>query len=372
MGSLRKTSPAAGMASAAPAGDRPGAEMQIAETPIAVTQVTGPPCAATGACNAAWDGVRAEDWNRFCAGVPALAYQQDFAYGEVLKTMGVDLRRAQLFSGGRWIGAAQVQMRKFFGVFTVALVLRGPVWADGGAINDAMKAAAIEAMRASLPAAGLCGMIVAPDVQQDAGPGDDGLAAAGYTRIMTGWHTVMLDLTRDEAALRAALNGKWRNRLVAAEKAGMTITPFGKRPQQYEWLIAKDEAQQKTAGYRAMPSIMVRRYRDIAGKGAVLGYAARQGAEKIGGMLFLRHADHATYHIGWTSEAGKAANAHNLLLWTAMRGLKKAGVRSLDLGGVDTDANPGIARFKIGTGGRVVSLSGSWTKGPKWRPGGRA
>jgi len=30
---------------------------------------------------------------------------------------------------------------------------------------------------------------------------------------------VMLDLTRDEAALRAALNGKWRNRLVAAEKA---------------------------------------------------------------------------------------------------------------------------------------------------------
>ena len=50
-----------------------------------------------------------------------------------------------------------------------------------------------------------------------------------------------------------------------------------------------------------------------------------------------------------------------------MRGLKKAGVKTLDLGGIDTEAGPGLARFKIGTGGEVLSLSGSWTRGPRWR-----
>lgn len=312
-----------------------------------------------------WDAARRQDWDGFCAAAPFASHHQHYAYGGVLEAMGVRLHRAQLFHDGRWIGAAQIQFRKFFGVFTAALVLRGPVWAPHD-IDNAAKAAAVEAMRKTLPVAGLYGLIVAPEDSPD-GCGDNGLGAAGYKRIMSGHHTVMLDLTQDEETLRAALNGKWRNRLKAAEKADITLSPLGKRPDKYAWLIKKDEQQQKTSGYKAMPSVMVRHYHEQAGKNAVVGYAAKNGSEMLGGVLFLRHGDCATYHIGWASEAGKAANVHNLLLWNAMRGLKKAGVRTLDLGGVDTDANPGIARFKIGTGGRVASLSGSWSKGPRRR-----
>lgn len=320
--------------------------------------------------NVAWDSARRQDWDAFCAAAPFASYQQHYAYGGVLEAMGVRLHRAQLFHDGRWIGAAQIQFRTFFSLFTVALVLRGPVWSPQG-VDDAARAAAIEAMRKALPVAGLYGLIIAPedspDRPKDGGHGEDGLGAAGYKRIMSGHHTVMLDLTQDEENLRGGLNGKWRNRLKAAEKSDITLSPLGKRPDKYAWLIEKDEQQQKTSGYQAMPSIMVRHYHEMAGKGAVVGYAAKKGAETLGGVLFLRHGDCATYHIGWASEAGKAANVHNLLLWTAMRGLKKAGVKTLDLGGVDTDANPGIARFKIGTGGRVASLPGSWSKGPRLR-----
>jgi lipid II:glycine glycyltransferase (peptidoglycan interpeptide bridge formation enzyme) len=43
-----------------------------------------------------------------------------------------------------------------------------------------------------------------------------------------------------------------------------------------------------------------------------------------------------------------------------MLALREQGVRRLDLGGVDTVRSGGIARFKIGTGGQVLTLAGTF------------
>jgi lipid II:glycine glycyltransferase (peptidoglycan interpeptide bridge formation enzyme) len=40
--------------------------------------------------------------------------------------------------------------------------------------------------------------------------------------------------------------------------------------------------------------------------------------------------------------------------------LKAQGIRMLDLGGVDTARGAGIARFKIGSGGEVMMLAGTY------------
>jgi lipid II:glycine glycyltransferase (peptidoglycan interpeptide bridge formation enzyme) len=40
--------------------------------------------------------------------------------------------------------------------------------------------------------------------------------------------------------------------------------------------------------------------------------------------------------------------------------LQQRGVRLLDLGGVNTQRSAGIARFKLGTGGRVLTLAGTY------------
>ena len=47
------------------------------------------------------------------------------------------------------------------------------------------------------------------------------------------------------------------------------------------------------------------------------------------------------------------------------------GVRWLDLGGVATDRSPGIARFKLGMGGEVAILPGTFlVRGSRYdRPG---
>ena len=77
-------------------------------------------------------------------------------------------------------------------------------------------------------------------------------------------------------------------------------------------------------------------------------------------MMFLVHGCAATYHMGWASEAGRKSGAHNRLLWEALGRLRARGVRQLDLGGVNTVSGAGIARFKLGTGGRLVTLGGTY------------
>jgi lipid II:glycine glycyltransferase (peptidoglycan interpeptide bridge formation enzyme) len=53
-------------------------------------------------------------------------------------------------------------------------------------------------------------------------------------------------------------------------------------------------------------------------------------------------------------------NAHHLILWRAIEELRERGVRILDLGGVNTIRSAGVARFKMRTGGKVLTLAGTY------------
>ena len=93
---------------------------------------------------------------------------------------------------------------------------------------------------------------------------------------------------------------------------------------------------------------------------SVLTLRADLGRDAAAAMMFLVHGASATYHIGWSGDEGRRLGAHNLVLWNALAALRERGVRRLDLGGVNTQRSAGIARFKIGTGGSVVTLAGSF------------
>jgi lipid II:glycine glycyltransferase (peptidoglycan interpeptide bridge formation enzyme) len=73
-------------------------------------------------------------------------------------------------------------------------------------------------------------------------------------------------------------------------------------------------------------------------------------------MLFIRHGNSATYHMGHNGPDGRVNNAHNLILWDAMRRLKALGVTRLDLGTIDAKNAPDLARFKQRTGAQARSL----------------
>jgi hypothetical protein len=159
------------------------------------------------------------------------------------------------------------------------------------------------------------------------------------------------------------MHPKWRNRLVAAERAGLRAQRVGARPAQYRWLLEREGVQRGRRGYWALPAGFVEAWQQAAAAGEpepLLTLRVDQGREPIAGMMFLVRGASALYHVGWADERGREAGAHPLLLWQAMLALRERGVRRLELGAIDTQRGAALARFKIGSGGRVAAFSGTW------------
>jgi hypothetical protein len=305
----------------------------------------------------------------------AAALQQDWAYGDAMGALGTECLRAWVHEGGEPVAAAQFLVRRIGGLLPVALCSHGPVWAPG--TTPERQAAALRTIRASAPLRWPRALLYTPDAPLAACTG-----FAKLRRVMTGHSTVRIDLALEPDALRAAMHGKWRNRLAAAERSALKVARVGAKPAQYRWLLDHELAQRRRRGYIALPDGFVEAWQAaVGGSGAGAGGSSRSnssdrsatggdesvltlradlGRDAAAGMMFLVHGEAATYQIGWVGDAGRELGAHNLLLWHAMLELRERGVRTLDLGGVDTARGAGLARFKLGTGGEVVTLAGSY------------
>lgn len=317
---------------------------------------------------ATWNGLERDAWMRLHR-TAAAALQQDWAYGDAMGALGTECLRAWVHEGGEGgepVAAAQFLVRRIGGLLPVALCSHGPVWAPG--TTPERQAVALQAIRASAPLRWPRALLCTPDA-----PLADCTGFARLRRVMTGHSTVRIDLALEPDALRAAMHGKWRNRLAAAERSALKVERVGAKPAQYRWLLDHELAQRRRRGYIALPDGFVEAWQAAVGGGGaragrpaadrgepVLTLRADLGRDAAAGMMFLVHGEAATYQIGWVGEAGRELGAHNLLLWHAMLELRGRGVRTLDLGGVDTARGAGLARFKLGTGGEVVTLAGSY------------
>lgn len=176
---------------------------------------------------------------------------------------------------------------------------------------------------------------------------EEAVAGFGLVPLVTPMHHAVWSLGPD---LRVGLAGKWRNRLVAAEGAGIRVRPGGMEC--LEALLVLDAAQRRTRGYRALPLEFSR----ALPKRSLRIWEWRQAGTFGAGMAFVMHGASATYHLGWASDAAKAAGVHGVMLLRAAEALRAEGARWLDLGSVDTEAAPGLARFKLGTGAELRQL----------------
>ena len=296
--------------------------------------------------SAAWDTLHAQ---------AAGPLQQDWAYGSTMLVSGGTVIRAVMQADGVNVGLAQCVVRRFGNVGGVALCTRGPLWL--APLSGADKAHAYRSLRQSLPVKGLRFMFVTPNEA----PGPD-LGLSSLKRVMSGYSTALLDLTPDMSSLRAGLEKRFRHRVGGAEKSELTVHRVGTNVGQYRWLMDAEQQQRENRGLQGMPLHFVDAY--IASRKQpghnVLTLRADIGRDRVAGMMFLLHGQAATYQIGWTSDAGRDAHAHNLLLYKGMEALKERGIRMLDLGGINTGRSAGIARFKISTGAQVLTLAGTY------------
>jgi hypothetical protein len=174
-----------------------------------------------------------------------------------------------------------------------------------------------------------------------------------------GYRTVWLDLTRDEAALRAGLHQKWRNSLNQAERASLTVE-VDRDGATLPWLLEHYQADKAEKRYSGASSKLLTRLRTAMHKdGDVLILRALLAGEPVAGVLVFGHGAAATYQVGWSGAEGRRTRAHHLLLWRACLELKAQGRTQFDLGGLTPKAE-GVNAFKRGLGGEEIELSGVW------------
>lgn len=306
--------------------------------------------------NVTWDALSSTEWAQFHAEHHG-ALQQAWAYGDALTSLGVVMQRAMVWEEGRLLAVAQFMCKRVAGYLSLASCTRGPVWHPD--VPPAQRAAIYQRLRQSIPLPRLKVVLFSPDRTADQ---VDRAETRGLSRVMTGYSTVLLDLKMPLASLKAQLEGKWRNRLtkaLASDQIRVQVQPSLKR---CAWLLGKELDQREAKKFHGLPTDFVQAYIAAAAdprQAFVVAYAER-GKNSIAGMLFVIHGRVASYHMGWADDEGRQLSAHNALLWQSMVYLQGLGIEVLDLGGVNTHDLPGISRFKLGTGGRAVTLAGTY------------
>lgn len=254
--------------------------------------------------------------------------------------MGGHVQRIDL--GGA--GQALMQKRRFALLGDIGFVWRGPFWREGP--DPARLAKALRSFGHP---------VVINAEASDARK----WRCAGFLPLMTPATVAMLDAAETGAQFEARLDRKFRNRVRHARASLLRVVRNPLPDEPGHWLLSAEDTQRRERGYQGLPPALALAYTRVNPGQAQL-FEARLSGKPVAGMLFLRHGTMASCFIGCTTQAGRAMNAHNLLLVEAVEWLRARGVETVDLGALDTVNAPGLARFKLSAGARAVTLGGTW------------
>lgn len=303
-------------------------------------------------------------WSAQLDAVPVPVLEQSWSYGAAVAAISRFQPERWLLKngGGEIIGLTQAFRRDIKPLGSLVRLVRGPLFKNGVPRHE--RQAAMAALRACYPFRpfawdGRCLLWWLPELPAGS-EADAAMAALGLKQMVTGYHSMRLDLTPALDKLRAQLDGKWRNALKAAEKAPLTINS-GWDDAVFEELMHAHDAQRLSKRFLGPDGAFYRAFANQRqGNDGARLFTASAAGRLLAGLLMLRHGLGATYAVGWSSMAGRDLRAHHRLLWEAIAALKAEGVKNLDLGGIDTEGGAGVARFKLGLNGAVFTLAGSY------------
>jgi Acetyltransferase (GNAT) domain len=311
---------------------------------------------AAGCRSATWQPAERTTWEAFYRRAGKTSLEQAWAYGEAVADQhGQSIERSVLSLGGEPLALVQA-FRKTYWRLGITRILRGPVWLIDP-LDDPRGALVCTAIAKRYGGAHWDFLSWLPELPDD--PRSHALLRdLGLRRVVTGYASAWLDLRPAGDDLMAGLHGKWRAALRKGEREGLEIRIDSKGRQRQAALLLYDTFRRKKRFVGPSGDFIAAIA--AADKQAVLSLSAHREGKLVAGVILLRHGASATYLASWTSDAGRAGQAHNLLLWRGIEALKAEGTEWLDLGGLNTESQQGLARFKLGLGGEVFILAGTY------------
>jgi peptidoglycan pentaglycine glycine transferase (the first glycine) len=177
-------------------------------------------------------------------------------------------------------------------------------------------------------------------------------------------NTMLLDLTRSEDDLLAAMKPKTRYNVRLAQKKGVTIRSGDRGDLELLYAMYAETAQRD--GFIIRP---LDYYRDAWGSFIRSDLAhpliAEVDQEAVAGLILFRFADRAWYMYGMSRNAHRDKMPNHLLQWEAMRWAKARGCTVYDLWGApdelnETDSMWGVYKFKEGLGAEFAPHVGAY------------
>lgn len=277
------------------------------------------------------------------------SWRQFPAYASVAAAKaGAESRFLLVRAARRKVALANVRIKRLpLTRFGLAMVAQGPTMlAEGEGLFDAVLRALAAylvdreglTLRINLP--------VADDARQ-ARPDPRFAPIPG-----TAYETFLIDLSRDEAVLRARLDGKWRTDLRRGEKGNVQITRSADpadfrrfQPLLLELAQAKGFRAPQDADFFADVAALAQAPENIT------LHLAWHDDRLIGGHIGAYSGRTAVYLVGAVNDEGRELRASFLLQWAAIGYARELGLSCYDLGGIDEGANPDVYRFKKRMGG---------------------
>jgi lipid II:glycine glycyltransferase (peptidoglycan interpeptide bridge formation enzyme) len=296
------------------------------------------------------DGVDEARWYSVLKDFDDASIYQTWAYDEV-RAGRDNISHLLLKKDGEVAAAAQARLAKLPVVGAgIAYIRWGPLWrrksreADVAAFRQAVRALRNEY-------AGRRGLVLrlrplafherSPELasileEEGYGPG------AGAPE-----RTLQLDLTKTVDELRSGMRQHWRRYLKVAEKSDLTVVEssddalFDDFIGIYRELVSR-KAFAEPNDIREFRAIQERLPAALKMKLML----CRENGTLCYGLICSAMGDTAIYLYGATSNAGLKSRGSYLLHWRLIEWLKKAGIRSYDLHGINPVTNPGTYKFK--------------------------
>jgi hypothetical protein len=261
------------------------------------------------------------------------------------------------------LAIVQALRKRVAGAFTVVRIKRGPL---------ALRTLSCEEQRAVLLAMRDLGgaargrvLSIAPEILLS-GRALHVMEELGFHSLSrAGAESLWMDLSQDTAAHAASLRGPWRKvlkDLEAPERKGLTLE-ITTDSESFEWLMTKYAELMSDRDFAGPSIALLRSLREAMGsEESLIVIRARYDGEPVSAICLATHGRAATYLIGWNGPTGRKLGANKPLLWNAMKHLKERGFEWFDLGGLDEEAAPGIAAFKLALGGERYELVGEYLR----------
>ena len=273
---------------------------------------------------------------------------QSAGWGELKAVTGWNVRRFVLDGG-----VAQVLLKPLPLGLSVAYAPRGPL------VAPEHLGEAIAALREVLARERCASLLCDPEAPDDpairASLARTGVSASPV--FVQPRRTLLMDLSKGDEELFAAMRKKTRQYIHKAERAGV-VTEESRDIDRFMKVLS-------AVGQRDRFAIRSREYFETLlsafGDRALLMFA-RLGDQDAGAMLLVRIADRAWELYGGWSGAHAEARPFYLLKWRAMLRMRQLGVRRYDMYGLADSADDslaGVENFKLGYGGEVVEWIGA-------------